>query len=195
MRECCKLDGDLVFRYDCNFRMSEALFYYHIKYWFLRYKQNPTEEFEEICPLSSVHWDAGLTNMNFRNAELQGLNITHEDWTGSDFSGADLSESLLSHGCFQRVRFVKTDLLRVNFSNSDLRGADLSFANLGTYGGFVRGANLVGADLREAILKETNLDNILFDEKTQFPEHFQIKAAFDYVLREKTYSCLESYSY
>lgn len=130
-RDCdSALKNGCIFRYDGQVELSEALFCDHRRRWLIRYGQDAMDGFDGVCPLLNVDWDAGLTDTDFRNAELQGLNITYEDWTGSDFCGADL---------------------------------------------------------REATLEATNLDRVLYDETTQFPEHFRIEARSVYTLLEKRY--------
>lgn len=74
-----------------------------------------------------------------------------------------------------------------------MRSADLSFANLSTYDNFSRGANLAGADLRDAILHETNMCRILFNDQTRFPDRFRVEEFSIYKLREKEYCRLEKW--
>ena len=92
------------------------------------------------------------SGMEFRNSQLQGVNLTWAnlgdlDFSGSDFRGADLRGADL-HFC---------TLVGSNFQDADLRGASLQGAQLGESN--LTRANLQGANLLRADLNQVNLRN------------------------------------
>jgi hypothetical protein len=94
---------------------------------------------------------------DFYMANLRGTSLQEANLLGSLLTGADLKQ---------------TNLRRADLSSAILSGADISFANL-------EGANLVGARLERANLTGANLQDISWDEDTQWNEVQGLKNAMN----------------
>jgi branched-chain amino acid transport system substrate-binding protein len=83
----------------------------------------------------------------------------------ANLSGANLSGMNLSEANFDSASLTGSNLSEANLSQANLRLAQLSQADL-------RGTNL-----SEAKLVNTNLSEAIYDERTQFPNEFDLVAA------------------
>ena len=135
-----------------------------VKVWNKWRRENP-----EIKP--------DLSNSDFSDRVLSGVNLSHSDINNANFARSDLSRAnlvkvtgygsyleetnirnaKLTQGNFrgawlETAYFSKSDLSRSDFSNANLRYASLWLTNL-------QNTNLVGADLNGAWLDESKLQN------------------------------------
>jgi uncharacterized protein YjbI with pentapeptide repeats len=119
-----------------------------------------------------------LTQGNFKESDLKGVDLRYANLSGADLSnanlsganlinvnlsGADLSNVSLNGANLNGVDLRNTDLTGVNLSEVDLRNTDLTgtiltFANL-------LGANLDGVDLSNKDLTGVNLSGVDLSEK------------------------------
>ena len=83
--------------------------------------------------------------------EGKRADLSYRNLKKADLSGANLSEAYLS----------RADLFKADLSGANLLGANLSGANL-------FGANLSGANLHYAYLCNTKLENVKYDDATQY---------------------------
>jgi uncharacterized protein YjbI with pentapeptide repeats len=81
---------------------------------------------------------------NGRDKNYKGLELTQLDLQGVDLSGADLRNA--------------------DLSGSNLRNAKLNRTNL-------QNAKVFGTDFSEAVISNCNLENLLFDDDTKFPDN------------------------
>jgi hypothetical protein len=132
-----------------------------------------------------VRWDAKDPQLNFsqidlRNAPLQGVNLRRADLTGSNFRGAFMSDADLSEARLIRATLQSTNLQRSNLTRASLTGANLRFTH--AEGACLRGAQLdevewertelQGADLRAAKDLPDSVrssGSIAFDAQTRWP--------------------------
>lgn len=120
-----------------------------------------------------------LSGANLKNADLEGVNFRRADLSKADLIGANLSGTDLRRakleGANLRGAYLLADLRTANLRFASLKearlvGADLRGADL--YGAEFEGAFLCGADLRGA-----NLEVILWDDKTTWPDHNMFEGA------------------
>jgi uncharacterized protein YjbI with pentapeptide repeats len=90
---------------------------------------------------------ADLSRVNLRRADLSRVNLRRADLSGADLSGANLSGAN-----FSRANLNGANLSGANLTSANLRGANFSRANL-------NGANLSGANLRSANLRSAYLSS------------------------------------
>lgn len=84
-----------------------------------------------------------LSGRDFRDADLQRVNMANADLRGANLAGAALNEADLHGADLRGADFHKTDLSSADLRDAQLRGTDLRFA-------LVFGTDLRGADLRDA---------------------------------------------
>lgn len=144
--------------------------------------QNPCAGPPETCGTPSFCWD--LSDIDWTDAELDGLQMESVDLTGASFIGAtlwslqsrmvadrpptvanatDFTDALLRDGRFEQIdfedaRFDGATLDRVNFAMSSLRRA--SFRRVDTPFGF----SAWQVDMAEADLAGLHGNNVSFDE-------------------------------
>lgn len=99
--------------------------------------------------------DANLADFVLVKASLAITDLSKTSIHTINLSGANLRWTNLHKANLHRAIFREADLTRAGLSEANLRGADLS------------GAQLRGADLRRA----------LYDDQTQWPDGFELKAA------------------
>jgi MinD-like ATPase involved in chromosome partitioning or flagellar assembly len=100
----------------------------------------------DLRGISGVH-------LSFRNAVLNGVDLSNGNLILADFSNGDL----------QVVNFKGTDLAGANFEGANLKGANFEGANL-------KGANFAGANLALATISDMQLKEALVDSKTVLPK-------------------------
>ncbi|MBR0661228.1 pentapeptide repeat-containing protein [Neoroseomonas oryzicola] len=118
-----------------------------------------------------------LQRVDFREADLSGLNLSGHDLRGADFSGAYLARVSLTSSDLRGARFEDTRFNSVNMSGVDLRGsrfvgstgfpavrrADLRDAHLERIA-FPRGVSFREADMTGATIMESRLVEPLFGD-------------------------------
>jgi uncharacterized protein YjbI with pentapeptide repeats len=127
-----------------------------------------TEEWNEVR-IAYPNWipylhginlsDSYLPEVNFREANLAGANLSRTVLDDGDFTSAYLASINLYQTSLVRANFMCADLIEANLDGSSLISADLTNCNL-------RGASLVRANLQEAILTGANLENAILDESS-----------------------------
>ncbi|MEM9272809.1 MAG: pentapeptide repeat-containing protein [Cyanobacteria bacterium P01_F01_bin.143] len=162
-----------------------------------------------------------LSHADLRNAYLRNINLTKAHLRRADFSNAILSDSDLSQADLRGTIFRNTNLnyaalILANLSHASFRDADLSHADLRN--AYLREAdfrnaivlktnlfkaNLIkadfsGANLREADFREADLEDIRWDNETNWsnvrgldsainiPEDLKQKLQLDKVANEET---------
>ncbi|RCJ28891.1 low-complexity protein [Nostoc minutum NIES-26] len=132
-----------------------------------------------------------LSHANLSDAYLRGVVLSHANLSQADFSRANLSYANLSDANLSYANLSRTNLSDANLSRANLSDANLSDANLSRagFGGAnlsdanlsraylshldlsganLSGANLSMADLNGANLSHANLENIFWDEYTNW---------------------------
>ncbi len=95
--------------------------------------------------------------LNFARADLPQQRLSSLFLVGADFREANLQGSNLSTSNLRLANFYRADLSAVNLSHSSLRRADLAAANLRS--ALLTGANLQNANLKDANLRGSDLSN------------------------------------
>jgi uncharacterized protein YjbI with pentapeptide repeats len=121
-----------------------------------------------------------LSYANFRRSKLKQI-----DWRAADLRGIDLSEANLSRSDLQDADLRGAALNNVmmfmaTLDGANLQGADLSASSLDLTTlarANLQGANLCGTYLRGIDLGEADLTGAYFDDKTQFDPGFDPIAA------------------
>ncbi|MGK7903234.1 MAG: pentapeptide repeat-containing protein [Hormoscilla sp.] len=141
-----------------------------------------------------------LTGLNLSGVSLPGIDLTRSVLSRADLTEADLSDSILvsanlSSTILNRVNLNRANLTRANMKRSlltkasleealllqaDLSGAIMMQANLQE--ARLRQANLSNTNLRSANLDGANLAYITYNQKSLFPEGFDVAAAARTVL-------------
>jgi len=85
-----------------------------------------------------------LTEVNFRSAKLESIDLSKSILIQADLAYANLSNANLSESQLQQSNMKGANLRQANLQQADLSGANLSYAEL-------VGAQLQGANLRKAI--------------------------------------------
>ena len=134
---------------------------------------------------------ANLDYTDLSGAHLLGANLSGAHLLGADLSGAILSGANLSGADLSRTNLSGADLFRTDLSGADLSGANLLRAHLfeaylsgaNLFGAHLLGANLSGvhlfdadlskadlsgANLHFANLYNTKLENVKYDDTTQY---------------------------
>ena len=114
--------------------------------------------------------EANLTDINFRQVCLQGVQLQCSLLPGASFRSADLDEADLSDAQLdgadlRYAQLTSAQLVKASLRGADLRGARLDFANLREADlrkAQLRGASLGGANLVSADLRETDLTGVEF---------------------------------
>ncbi|MEM7131969.1 MAG: pentapeptide repeat-containing protein [Chloroflexota bacterium] len=120
---------------------------------------------------------ADLRGADLRKTDLKGANLYLADLVGADLRGADLRDADLKGANLRDANLRgaslrKTDLRGASLRKADLSNADLFLADL--YLADLRGADLRGADLRDADLRDTDLTIVQYDERTIWPDGFDL---------------------
>lgn len=99
---------------------------------------------------------AELENLDYRHRQLSQTNFSHLSFEKVDFTGANLAGTTFENSLFRHCDFTNANLKDVNFVGADLRTCRLS------------GANITGANFYYAMLEDVALDNVFWDETTQY---------------------------
>ncbi len=100
-----------------------------------------------------------------------GITYSNQDFTGEDFSNKEFVNCTFENCVLDYVNFTNSNLHNVkaeycSFKGADFRGADLSSGNF-RYAN-LNGANLGGANCYYALFEYTKLDDVVYDDSTQF---------------------------
>ncbi len=143
-------------------------------------------------------WGADLGGADLGGADLRGANLGRADLWGADLGGANLGGADLGRADLWRANLGGANLGGADLGGADLRGANLGGADLwgdylwGAYlrgdylwktnlrggnlwGAYLRGdylwkTNLRGGNLRGAYLRGVDLENIRWDEETNWSD-------------------------
>lgn len=132
--------------------------------------------------LKGIQWQganlkfAQLQGANLCGALLQSVNLEKSQLQNVDLSGSELQNANFKQSSLQNADLSWSEMERINLSNAQLQGADLEFSTL-CFASLTNAklqyadlswANLKGTNFRHAQLQGATLDNIVFDEKTNF---------------------------
>jgi len=109
--------------------------------------------FNKVNLSGSILKDADLREADLMEANLVGTSLVGTNLTFANLNGADLRSANLSNAIL-----INTNLKAVDFSNAVLMRVDL------------RGANLTDANL-----EATNMDGAIYNDKTVWPEDFEVE--------------------
>jgi hypothetical protein len=118
---------------------------------------------DKARPLDLHEVDLRKADLNL--AKLQGMN----------FTGANLQKAQLAHARLEGARLLETILQGANLTNANLDGANLRGANLQE--AILVSARLLGAYLRRADLRNADLQEARANDKTRWPEGWDLKTA------------------
>ncbi|MEE9318918.1 MAG: pentapeptide repeat-containing protein [Granulosicoccus sp.] len=107
------------------------------------------------------------TNYSVSAEELEQVTGSRPDLTGPRLIGQKFESQSLSNANLENADFRFTSMYEVDLSGANLRGADFTGA------AFTR-VDLSGADLTGANLSDIRSESIWYDDKTVFPEGFDI---------------------
>jgi uncharacterized protein YjbI with pentapeptide repeats len=113
---------------------------------------------------------ANLSEANFSGAYLREACLIKAYSTGANLSNAELREANLRRASLSRANLSGANLNNANLSQALLISADLIRADLSA-------ADLSAADLREANLSGSNLQEVRWDEETEWPDKAAFKGA------------------
>ena len=111
--------------------------------------------------------EAKFTAADLRDAHFGGADVTEAVFdnvkaTGAWFAGIKAGDASFRSANLRKCTLRRARLLGTDFSGANLSGADLSFSD-------ASGASFFGANL-----KQVSFDRVNFDEKTTFPEGFDV---------------------
>jgi uncharacterized protein YjbI with pentapeptide repeats len=111
-----------------------------------------------------------LSGSNFVQADLRGILLNGSTLTDCNFNNSRLMNGSLCNTVSNRATFIGAGLIGACFDGSDLRDSDFSMADV-EFASFcdvdIRGANFTCQNIEKAVLS-----NIVWDEKTLFPDNF-----------------------
>jgi hypothetical protein len=108
---------------------------------------------------------ADFAGSNLEGADLRGANLFRANLSGANLNGANLERASLIGANLDRASLVGTNLSAANLFRATLTGASLSQASLS------------GANLEEVELERADLQTATFDEKTVWPNGFDLLQA------------------
>ena len=134
--------------------------------------------------------DEEYCNEDFRNLDLNKINLESCDLRGTDFRKSELKESDLSYSILNGAKFKGSDLRNsniissflseVNFEDADLSGSKMTYSimrkgkvnelmEVGNLATILKNTNLTNVDLRNSVFegidfREAILDNTNFEE-------------------------------
>ena len=115
-----------------------------------------------------------LTNADFGEADLRGAKFRFATLESVDLRFANLQFADLRYVNLKYAILRKADLESAILRKTNLQFADLRSANLKS--AILRKANIKSADFRFANLESVDLRGAFYDDKTLFPEYFDIEA-------------------
>jgi Pentapeptide repeats (8 copies) len=115
---------------------------------------------------------AKLIRANLRIANLEGANLEDANLNGADFERAGLKGANLARAVLKGANLARADLEDAVLYPAILIGADFVQANL-------QGANLECVNLARTVLDSANLQNIIWDKRTIWPDKEEVRKAFN----------------
>lgn len=124
-----------------------------------------------------------LSEVDFSNIVLTGVDFTDVDLNSSSFADSHLTEVKFQNCDLTSVDFTRSNLVECDFTDAILPGADFSYAA-------VNYCNFNDADMAGCIFEESDLQNsdfttavnmsaCRFDEETVWPEQDMLPEDFD----------------
>ena len=98
-----------------------------------------------------------LTNLQLTEASFRGANLSNASLSGSDLRGADLSEAIFENTDLRNANLASAVMNSADLRSSHLAGADLQSADLSS--AVMAGMILSGINFAAAILQDTNLES------------------------------------
>ena len=134
---------------------------------------------------SAILSDTDLSGASLSGASLSGANLTSAKLVGANLTNAKLYSAILSDTDFYKANLYKTnlsgaDLSGASLNDTDLSGASLCKANLckaNLSGAKLHRTNLYYADLSSARLNDADLESIIWNEKTTWPNKAEVAKA------------------
>ncbi|MCC9600280.1 pentapeptide repeat-containing protein [Stieleria sp. JC731] len=137
-------------------------------------KQNQlrNEDFSsaKLAGLSAESFDFQGSKFNsaaLRKADLQWAKLKKTDFSAADLRDANLKGAVATEATFSLAKLQKANLEWCTLDKANFEGADLTGANLAD-------ASLKGTQFANAKLKDVTWEDNVFDEKTAFPNGFEI---------------------
>ena len=109
-------------------------------------KKFTKELINDIKGIDNLIFLDGLSNIDFRCADLKSASLIKSDFSGSLFLGANLESAKLEESNLSSTNFFDANLKLASLKQSDFSNSSF------------KGANLEGADFQGTLLKNTNLD-------------------------------------
>ncbi len=124
-----------------------------------------------------------LSETDFSNATLEGIEFVNADLTSSSFADSHLTEVKFDACDLTSVDFTRANLVECTFNESVLNGTDFSysrvdycnFSDADLAGAIFQGADLTNSDLSMA----ENLNACRFDDETVWPDNEYLPEDFD----------------
>lgn len=145
-------------------------------------EENNIEDFNSAI-LEFGEDGADLSEVDFSNMNLSGVNFTNAILNSAGFSDAHLSEIDFTNCDLTSADFTRSTCVECNFSEALLNGTDFSYSTV-DYGNFTE-ADMAGAIFNEADLSNSdftcsyNLSACRFDEATTWPDNDLLPDNFD----------------
>lgn len=139
------------------------------------------DEFNESRAYDAPPLD--LTELDFKDIEIEGANLSKADLSGSDFSEASLNNVNFSESNLSSVNFSHATVNSCCFSDTILEGSILSSASLidcDFTAAELNGANICGTDLTDSDLSLCqNLMQTSYNKETVWPSDECLPEDFD----------------
>jgi uncharacterized protein YjbI with pentapeptide repeats len=101
-----------------------------------------------------------FSHLNFSEADLEGVQLSHLDFTGSNFTRANLKFANLSNVSLVATSLIQTDFFGAVLLNASLSMAQASKANFKTAN--LKDSTILWADFSDANFTRANLSNTFF---------------------------------
>ena len=144
------------------------------------------------CSFANANLDkCNFERANFTTVNLTGSSLIYTNWKGIKIGGFSQYYGYLKNDNIRQLVVTRNgrdknyrgldltqlDLQGVDLSGADLRNADLSGSNLKNAKlnrTNLQNAKVLGTDFSEAVISNCNLENLLFDDNTKFPDNVRI---------------------
>ncbi|NCR23681.1 MAG: pentapeptide repeat-containing protein [Microcystis aeruginosa L111-01] len=146
----------------------------------------------DLCYFANASLDnCNFERANFTNFDFTDSSLIYTNWRGVSFGGFSEYYGYLKNDNIRQLvvtrngrdknykglELTQLDLQGVNLSGADLRNADLSGSNLRNAKlnrTNLQNAKVFGTDFSEAVISNCNLENLLVDDDTKFPDNVRI---------------------
>lgn len=138
---------------------------------------------EKYLDHHKAHDELDLSELDFSNITLEGINFTNADLSGCNFSETTFTEIDFTDTDLTSADFSRANLVECNFSGALLNGTQFNYANV-NYCNFTD-ADMAGAVFNESDLENSdfaaaeNMDAVRFDESTVWPDTDLLPEDFD----------------